>query len=95
MKLKFAATHGGLGGAPTYDTEAYGIKGVPFSGGSMPPGYTDGADIDGSIAADKWLRDEARAKNVPIPAVGNYGFDGLLPWDKNNQTNRGVYATLN
>jgi RHS repeat-associated protein len=90
----FAATHGGLGGAPTYDTEEYGVKGVPLSGGSMPDGYTDAADIAGSIEADQWIRSQATAADVPIAPVGNYGFGSLLPWNKSHQASMGVYATL-
>jgi hypothetical protein len=60
----------------------------------MPTGYTKVADIAGSIETDQWLRNQAIAVGVPIAAVGDYGFNALRSWDMNDQTNRGVYATL-
>ena len=101
---KFAATHGGIGGAPTYDTEEFGAlddKGnkIYLSAGSMPPGYTPDKDIDGSIATDKWIRQEAQKIRVPIPDVGSYtradyGFDKLPAWDPKHQViPRTKYAT--
>jgi hypothetical protein len=69
-----------IGGAPTYDTEKFGVKGLPFSGGSMPTGYTEAKDIAGSIATDQWLRSQAIAVGVPITTVGDYGFQNLHSW---------------
>ncbi len=94
--VRIAATHSAFSGAPTYSTEAFGVKGVPSLGGSLPKGYTKKRDIDGAIKADQTIREAARAAGVPIRLLtrADYDFDDLPVWDMKHQASREGWADL-
>jgi hypothetical protein len=67
--ITVAATHGGIGGAPTCDSEK-----------NLVIGYSDITDRLASINADQWMRSQASALGVPIGPVADYDFAAVVPW---------------
>lgn len=77
----FAATHSAFQGSPTYSTDVGRSPGKVFGLQNHPSawleGYTDERDVEGAIASDTWLREQARSIFVPIEMVDDYFFNVL------------------
>ena len=88
----FAATHSAIQGAPTYSSdpggyaqEALALFDISDTPDDWLDGYTPAADIEGSEAFDRWMRDLAQSQGVPIPDVADYQFENLVDEDQGGE----------